>query len=164
MSESLYNTNNVKTVREKILKEQDGKDLLTGLEIPSGQAVLDHNHKTQYVRGVLHRQTNAVLGKIENLWTRYLAYWYEDTLANFLRKCADYLERNDDIRYVHPGWLKRVTTDFKKLNVQKQRYVLENMHVTEVPSNAISRIKSFQSRLKTKKYSYEQVKKLIGEA
>ena len=94
----LYSSKDVAKVREKLYNEQGGKDALTGLPLDYKQAVTDHNHNTQYVRGVLHRQCNAVLGKIENLWTRYLSYWFEGTLSDFLRKAADYIERKDDHR------------------------------------------------------------------
>lgn len=163
MSESLYTTNDVKKVREKLLEEQDGKDLATGLEIPKGQAVLDHNHSTQYVRGVLHRQTNAVLGKIENLWTRYLGWWYNGTLPEFLRKLADYLERPDNQHYVHPGWIKRVSIDFGKLGAYAQTCVLKEMSVDANPKNATERRKLFQKTIVKNKLKYEFVKGLLDE-
>jgi hypothetical protein len=34
-------------------------------------AVVDHCHRTGLVRGVLHRQSNAWAGKIENSWKRF---------------------------------------------------------------------------------------------
>ena len=34
--------------------------------------VVDHSHDTGKVRGVLHRQSNVLLGKIENAWKRYV--------------------------------------------------------------------------------------------
>ena len=67
----LYTTKDVQKVREKLYEEQEGVDPITGLIIPANQKVLDHCHDSQFVRAVLHRQTNAVLGKIENLETLY---------------------------------------------------------------------------------------------
>ena len=52
----LYSPKDVAKVREKLYNEQGGKDALTGLPLDYKQAVTDHNHNTQYVRGVLHRQ------------------------------------------------------------------------------------------------------------
>ena len=69
----LYTTKDVAEVRTLLKERQSNIDPITGLDIPSKQHVLDHNHNTQFVRAVLHRQSNAVLGKIENLWSRYLA-------------------------------------------------------------------------------------------
>ena len=156
-TEDLYTTADVARTRQKLLEDQQGRDALTGLEIPPKQAVLDHNHRTQFVRGVLHRQTNAVLGKIENLWTRYLSYWYNDTLSNFLRKVADYLEKPDDTRYVHPGWLKRVEIDFKKLPAAEQTVVLSKMKIEGQP-NGDKRVKAFVTGIKTQDYTYLQIK------
>lgn len=72
MAEHLYTTKEVAKVREELLKKQGGRDLITGMNIAKGDAVLDHCHDTQYVRGVLSRPSNVALGKIENLWMRVL--------------------------------------------------------------------------------------------
>lgn len=160
-TETLYTTADVARTRQKLLKEQGGMDALTGLEIPPKQAVCDHNHRTQYVRGILHRQSNAVLGRIENMWTRYLAYWYEGTLSDFLRKAADYLEKPDDTRYVHPGWIKRVTTDFRKLKAKEQLDVLAELGYNAVKPN--DRVVTFQKAIKSKKFSFEQIRGFINE-
>jgi len=62
--EHLYTTKDVARVRDKLKKEQNSIDPITRLEIPDKQAVLDHCHDSQFVRAVLHRQTNAVLGNM----------------------------------------------------------------------------------------------------
>lgn len=162
MTSELYTTTDVKRIREQLLKEQQGIDLLTGEVIAQGQAVTDHNHKTQYVRGVISRQANAVLGKIENLWTRYLSYWYNGTLPEFLRQCADYLERPEDTRYVHPAWVKRVTIDFCKLNVKGQTAVLHTLGTTQ-GKNAAERKKLFDKAIKTKQFTYQYIAALIQQ-
>lgn len=159
----LYSPAEVKKVRESLLKEQKGKDALTHLDIPQGQAVLDHNHKTQFVRGVLHRQSNAVLGKIENLWTRYLSYWYSGTLSDFLRKTADYIERKDDHRYLHPGWIKKVQTEFNKLKAKEQDRVLLSLGETE-GKNPLERKKKMQKLILTKKFTFDTLMASINNA
>lgn len=161
VTETLYTTADVARTRQKLLKEQGGMDALTGLEIPPKQAVTDHNHHTQYVRGILHRQTNSAIGKFENIFRRYLSYWYEGTLSDFLRKAADYLEKPDDTRYVHPGWIKRVTTDFRKLKAKEQLDVLAELGYNAVKPN--DRVVTFQKAIKSKKFSFEQIKGFINE-
>ena len=79
----LYTTKDVAEVRNLLKERQNNTDPITGLGIPNKQHVLDHNHKTQFVRAVLHRQSNFVLGKIENLWSRNLAWWYVGTLSKY---------------------------------------------------------------------------------
>ena len=56
----------IKEYREQFLKEQNGKCLLCGQQIEPGKEVLDHDHRSGQIRGVLHRGCNALLGKIEN--------------------------------------------------------------------------------------------------
>ena len=55
----------VKPLREKLLQEQGGCCSLCQQPVVD-DAVLDHDHKTGLIRGVLHRGCNALLGKIEN--------------------------------------------------------------------------------------------------
>lgn len=125
---SLYNTKDVAEVRDALLKGQNSKCKLTGLAIDKREAVLDHDHSSQFVRAVLHRQSNAVLGKIENLWKRYLAWWYVGTLSDFLRQCANYIDSNHKQEYYHPGWKKKVQTEFNKLNAANQQVVLQELY------------------------------------
>ena len=48
------------------LVEQGGICLLCGCELDKSEAVLDHDHQSGKIRGVLHRGCNAWLGKTEN--------------------------------------------------------------------------------------------------
>jgi hypothetical protein len=115
MTKDLYTTKDVALVREQLLLEQDGYDKLTLTPVLPKQACLDHNHDTLLVRGVLNRQSNAALGKLEGVYTRYLKHWYHGSLSNFLRQAAEYLERPDDLRYRHPHFLKKLKAAFNKL-------------------------------------------------
>ena len=124
LDKHLYTTKDVQKVREKLYKEQECIDPITRLPIPEKQKVLDHDHSNHYVRAVLHRQTNAVLGKIENLWTRYLSYWYTGTLSDFLRGCADYIEKEHPKEYLHPAFIKSLQVQFNKLNEKQKQNVL----------------------------------------
>lgn len=58
-------TTEIKNYREELLKRQNGFCALCGDRILDNP-VLDHDHKTGYIRGVLHRGCNAFLGNIEN--------------------------------------------------------------------------------------------------
>lgn len=55
----------VKPLREQLLIQQSGHCALCR-EPVIDDAVLDHDHDTGLIRGVLHRGCNAMLGKIEN--------------------------------------------------------------------------------------------------
>lgn len=162
MTEHLYTPTDVKRVRDKLAEEQNNKDALTGLELPDKQKCLDHDHRSQFVRGVLHRQVNAALGKLEGVHTRYLKHWYEGTLSDFLRQAAQYLELEQDERYLHPMWIKKSCTMFNSLNEAGKKEVLHLMHQPQ-GSNATERKALFRKALLSKKFTFFEVKELIEE-
>ena len=59
-------TTEVKAFREQQWQLQQGCCALCNEPVDPTEAVLDHCHKTGYLRGVLHRGCNSLLGKIEN--------------------------------------------------------------------------------------------------
>lgn len=126
ITSDLYTTSDVKKVRELLLIEQDGKDKVTGIPIPIKSQVLDHVHdEQQLVRGVLHRQVNAYIGKLENNFVRMMGWWYPGSISQLLRQAADYLELEADTRYRHPNWQKKLKVEFNKLTASQQNEVLE---------------------------------------
>lgn len=60
----------VSRTRESLLVEQRGLCGLCGTRVTS-RPVLDHDHRTGAVRGVLHAGCNSLLGKLENNAARY---------------------------------------------------------------------------------------------
>lgn len=163
MTRELYNPKDKAEVRDLILKEQNNKCALTGLPLDKSQAILEHAHDDEmFVRGVTSRAANSLLGVIENNFKRYCAWWFSGTISEFLRQCARYLERPHDRRFRHDQWLKKSMILFNKLPEGQKKEVL---HLLGQPqgSNATERKKYFRSALMTRKFSYEQVKKLIQE-
>lgn len=159
---TLYSASDVKAVRQALLKEQNGLDALTGLPIPAGQEVCDHCHESQFVRGILHRQTNAVLGKLENMYIRYLKWWYKGTLSEFLRNAASYLEKKHKTEYVHPGWIKRVNADFNKLKANHKDIILNTLGA-KPSSNDFQRKAKFKELILTKRFDYITIRDLLQE-
>jgi hypothetical protein len=150
----LYTTKDVQQVREQLLLEQDGYDVLTLSKVLPKQACLDHNHNTLLVRGVLNRQSNAALGKLEGVYTRYLSYWYEGTLSTFLRQAANYLERPDDTRWRHPHFLKKLKTSFNKLPEGEKSKVIKDLGY-EDGKNGKSRKEIFSKIVLDRSLGYE---------
>lgn len=161
-SKTLYNATEVKKVRQVLLAKQKGLDALTGLPIPDKQEVLDHDHKTQYVRGVLHRQTNAVLGKLENLYIRYLSWWYSGSLSDFLRKAAEYIEKEHPKEYVHPGWIKSVTTQFRKLKSKDKDILLSKLGIAEC-KNDLQRVNAFKKYILQSRPSFDTIQSYLNK-
>lgn len=71
--------------------------------------VFDHSHQTGKMRGVLHRNCNCLLGRIENNCRRHCVPFAD--LPNWLRGAADYLER-PHLEVYHPSFK---TEDEKRL-------------------------------------------------
>lgn len=160
LDKHLYTTKDVQKVREQLYKEQEGIDPITGLLIPEKQKVLDHDHSNHFVRAVLHRQTNAVLGKIENLWTRYLAWWYVGTLSEFLRGCADYIEKEHPKEYLHPAFIKSLQVQFNKLNEKQKQSVLSYFGV-EKGCNGTQRKLYFKKFILKRTHSMNEILEVI---
>jgi len=160
MTEDLYTPADVKRVREQLIKEQDRLCGITGVPTALTDYHLDHRHDDQqYVRSAAHKQANMALGKLENLAVRYL-YWYPHGLPDFLRKCADYLEKPVDKRWRHPQWMQKVTTLFNKLPTKAQDNVLQCL-LQKKGKNQEERKKLFKQALLSKDFNFDQVKELI---
>jgi hypothetical protein len=56
----------IKATREQILQEQNGLCAICYEPVLADEAVLDHCHKTGYIRAVLHRGCNCYVGHLEN--------------------------------------------------------------------------------------------------
>jgi len=102
----------VKPLREKLYKEQNGICPVLKTELNPDDAVLDHQHKlfkdqelitdgNGLVRGVLSRTANSFEGKVFNAYRRLGLHKEECTLPEILRNLADYLEQ-DNLPYIHP--------------------------------------------------------------
>jgi len=80
----------------KLLKAQGGLCPLCLKEIDlttKGEGVLDHNHDSGEIRGVLHRSCNAAEGKISNAAARWGAKSSSyDAIIPYLRNLVAYLE------------------------------------------------------------------------
>lgn len=72
-------TTQVKATRDSMYLAQTARCGLCKAHIVKGEDVLDHDHETGAIRGVLHRSCNALLGKVENAYRRFgvrdLASW-----------------------------------------------------------------------------------------
>ena len=101
----------VKDLKEKLHKKQNNICPLLKVKFPSTAMVLDHKHKRKLdpigingdglVRGVIHRFSNALEGKIVNNWKRMGLDKHTD-LPSYLRNLADYLENPPcEQKYIH---------------------------------------------------------------
>ena len=77
-------------------------------------------------------------------------------------QAADYLEKEQDTRYVHPGWLKKSQAMFNSLPEGDKKAVLEALGQSQ-GGNSTERKKFFKKALNTKQFTFEQIKGLIQE-
>ncbi len=112
----------IKILREQYLKEQENVDPITLLTIKN--PALDHDHKSSFVRGVLDRDSNQVLGKIESSIKRFLGY-SKIPIPELLRRFADYIENNKSTeQIVHPKSLSQIISRFSRMKVDDQDLIL----------------------------------------
>lgn len=93
----------VRAVSLKILKEQGGVCALTKRPIDTSAArgsassmVLDHDHLTGHIRGVLSRGANGAEGKVYNAVARWAGYGMQDKdgILQFLENMVAYLRKD----------------------------------------------------------------------
>jgi hypothetical protein len=160
----LYTSKDIAKIRALLTKEQNGLSAMTGL--PLLKECLDHCHlpqNEQLVRGVLNSNENIALGKIENLYARYVGWWFKGTYPEFLRMVADYIDRGVDTRYRHLMWIKKVNTEFNKLSEGKKDVVLKGMGAL-TGSNSTERKKYFNACVMSRKFDYNTIVRLIKSA
>jgi hypothetical protein len=91
-------------------------------------AVVDHDHKTGRVRGVVSNEGNALLGKIENFYRGRCANSEWD-LPKVLRQLAFYLEEEQGP--LHPVGTRQLTKRFNRMRKDKQATLLLSMNVSD---------------------------------
>jgi hypothetical protein len=96
------------------------------LDVKTDDWVLDHDHQTGLVRGVISRQANSLLGKVENFYLK-MCKGQKEQLPNTLEAMASYLEsQTTDV--LHPVGLTQLTKKFKNsLTALEQVDVLKDM-------------------------------------
>lgn len=106
----------VKTVRESQLEKQNYLCALCQQPLTVEEAVLDHDHKTGAIRGVIHRGDNMLLGKIENNMARNRVDI--SRLAMIAGNLIKYLTADPITEYLHP---KHQTAEERKMKAYKKK-------------------------------------------
>lgn len=104
--------------------------------------VVDHDHKTGNVRGVVSRTGNALLGKIENFYFSRCSGTPEK-LPEVLRAMASYLEQEQGP--LHPKGATQVTNRFA---AKPKPYQVATLQQLGVPADVIDSCKNSQQRSK----------------
>ncbi len=121
------------------------------LETSTFDTVVDHDHLSGEVRGVISRQANTLIGKIENIFTT-MCRGNPETLPNVLENIANYLRRRPT-KILHPVGLNQLTSRFKNnLLKEDQCYILSLLGAStselDTYNNISKRVKAFKFLLK----------------
>ena len=119
--------------------------------VPLIDAVVDHDHETGMIRGVIHRQANAWEGKVYNSWRRYAKNNTDISFVDSLKKLVTYLEKGGT-QYLHPTGLVQLGKRFARLRKYEQEFALKKFGVKkdEINScnNSEDRVKLYKNVLK----------------
>jgi hypothetical protein len=143
-----------------MLKDQKGVDPITKEPIKANQAVLDHCHDSQKVRAAISRQSNSWEGLVFNAYKRCMSWYTDKPLAELLRNLADYLEQDYSKNPHHPGWLKKVKTEFNKLSEGAKDRALLNLG-SSVGKNSTERKKLFDKAIKSKRFTFKEILEML---
>ncbi len=89
--------------RAALLRAQNFVCSLCQRTIEPNEATLDHCHKTGHTRGVLHRNCNGILGRVEH-WSGRVKM---TDRIDFLENVIKYLNQDYSKRPTHPTFKKK---------------------------------------------------------
>ena len=104
--------------------------------------VVDHDHQTGRIRGVISSEGNVLIGKIENFYKSRCSNGDWD-LPVVLRAIAEYLEL--DQGRLHPVGVRQLTKRFSRMSKDKQITLLQ---ISGVISEDIAECKNSTERTK----------------
>lgn len=138
----ILKSKDLKVKREELLKLQQGLCKLTNL--PSLNFVLDHDHKDGHIRGVLDREVNQFLGKLESNYIRFIKWKFPNlSLQQLLYNIILYLNQDYSNNEYHPNYVNKMLRKFSNLKSELQKKVLEEVNV--VPENSkVLRLKQYR--------------------
>jgi|TARA_R110002012_G_scaffold86926_1_gene215455 hypothetical protein len=142
----------------KEYREANTPDKCPILGIPMTDPVLDHCHRTGLVRGVISREANSLVGKVENFFYRYCESKAINTKEETVYRIAKYLE-NYKTNVLHPVGLQQLCRAFKRMSKKEQYASLKEIGAKkdEIKSckNQKQRVDVYRTLLK---YNYEREK------
>lgn len=135
----------------KAYREENNPGFCPILSKPLTKSVVDHDHRTGEVRGVIDFNANNLLGVIERKFYSYCSGKPED-LPNVLRRIADFLEKPPS-GHLHPVGLNQLVAKFKGLKKDEQINSLNALSTVDNDAvdcctNVHDRVKLYRKLLK----------------
>lgn len=117
------------------------------LDLKEYNPVVDHDHNTGRIRGIISSEGNVLIGKIENFFkSRCTGCKIE--LPQVLRNIADYLEKEQGP--LHPVGVRQLVKRFKRMGKDKQLDILSehyDLSVINECKNSEQRSKLYRAAL-----------------
>ena len=101
---------------------------ILGIPLTEHDAVLDHDHDTGRVRGTIHRQANALMGKIENYYRGFMANLECADLRTVLSNIVDWIERDYSHMPIHPKGTTKLVRVFARMPAAQQKEFLQGIN------------------------------------
>lgn len=98
------------------------------LDVTDYKPVVDHDHATGRIRGVISSEGNVLIGKIENCF-KSRCVECELSLPDVLRKIASYLEMRQGP--FHPVGVRQLVRRFIRMPKEKQMAILSTKYTIE---------------------------------
>lgn len=114
------------------------------LETKTNDWVVDHDHKSGEIRGVISRQANTLIGKMENIYTT-MCKGDPAELPGVLENIAAYL-RQENSKILHPVGLNQLTSRFKNNLLKEDQCFL--LHILGASLAEISEYNNIGKRTK----------------
>tara|TARA_R100001224_G_scaffold108460_1_gene84816 strand:- start:17632 stop:18138 length:507 start_codon:yes stop_codon:yes gene_type:complete len=135
----------------KEYREAHNPGLCPILSRPLTKSVVDHDHRTGEVRGIIDFNANNLLGVIERKYYSYCSGKPKD-LPRVLRAIANFLER-PPTGHLHPVGLNQLVAKFRKKNKQEQIKTLNMFYFVDKSTikscnNLKDRVKLYRTLLK----------------
>lgn len=95
--------------------------------------VLDHDHDTGMCRGIIDRDINQFIGKIESAYKRFVKHKTPESLPNILQDISSYLRVSNSSAnkigdVLHPEGVRKLCRQFSYKNAADQSKVLKSMY------------------------------------
>jgi hypothetical protein len=115
----------IKKFRDKCVQDQGFKDPITEEKLTFENAQGDHDHQLGHMRMALTKESNMLLGKIENYHKKFIKYKnLSKSLSDILRSIAWYLELSYGFNPIHPTYVQILISRFSRLPKFKQLKIL----------------------------------------
>lgn len=99
---------------------------------------VDHDHRDGMIRGVISREANTLIGKIENIYYTMCKGKKED-IGKVMEAIGHYLcyAKTD---YLHPVGCKQLVSKFKRLKKSDQEFALNQLGYSMAEINACNNL------------------------